>query len=220
MKIKWDSLWLSDEFAADGYQSGLSLNGRQIVQEAQFLRAAQSQFFARGNRSVSLSFSVTRVFSSVSAAEQFFLGHYATIVDGPATLTCRCKNTDGTTTDVLIQNAVLESLSEPRYIGVSVNISYTFRAPAITAVYSPPVDSDVRTLTASIPNGVSSFTVSGLALPSIPARVFGLSVRKPLNGLQLAASLEDGTVTTDGFKVWLTGTTDNANYKLDFAVSL
>src|SRR2546421_807524 len=132
MKIKWDSIWLSDEFAADGYQSGPTLNGRQIVQEAQFLRAAQSQFFARGNRSVLLSFSVTRVFSSISAAEQFFLGHYATLVNGPATLTCRCGGGSEAVTDVLIQNAVLESLSEPRYIGESVNITYTFRAPAIT----------------------------------------------------------------------------------------
>src|SRR2546430_17192424 len=108
MKIKYDSLWLSDEFSADGFQSGLSLNGRQIVQEAQFLRAAQAAFFARHNRSVTLSFTVLRTFASVSAAEQFFLGHYATLTDGPATLTCRCTNTAGTTTDLLIQNALLD----------------------------------------------------------------------------------------------------------------
>src|SRR2546426_971524 len=220
MKIKWDSIFLSDEFAADGFQSGLSLNGRQIVQEAQFLRAAQAAFYARHNRSVTLSFTVVRVFTSVSAAEQFFLGHYATLTDGPATLTCRCANTDGSTTDVLIQNAVLDSVSQPSYTGAVVRVSYIFRAPAITALYAPAPDADVRTFSFAIPNGVNTFAVTGLALPSVPARVFGLTVRKPSGGLQLAATVQTGTITTDGFVVWLTGSTDASGYFLDFAYSL
>src|SRR5436190_3255135 len=131
MKASWDGVTLSDEFVTDLFQSGFTLNGHQIVQEAQFLRAAWSTFFARGNRSITLSFTVNRLFGSVENAELFFLGHYASLSDGPATLVLSCANTD-----ILVANAVLESVSEPTYTGVSVSVTYHFRAPKILTAYS------------------------------------------------------------------------------------
>ena len=112
-------------------QYGFTFNGRQIVQEVQFLRAAHSTFFARGNRSVSLSFSVTRIFDSVENAELFMLGHYESLSDGPASLVLTCEDTE-----VFIADAVLESVSEPNYIGASVTVQYSFRAPRILTSYS------------------------------------------------------------------------------------
>lgn len=215
MKISWDSVWLSDEFAADGQQSGLSFNGRQLVQEADFLRAASAAFFARRNRSVALSFTVARRFSSIEAAEVFVLGHYGDLSDGPATLLCRC---DGT--DVLIQNAVLENIAIPRYVGTSVLVTYHFRCPSITAVTGGLDSAEEASLSAAIPLGVSEHTVSGLALAVAPYRVVARVRMDPAGSRVLFPSLVDGTLTADGFSFSMNGNTETAGYILDFLYSL
>lgn len=201
MKIKWDSTWLSDEFAADGFQSGLSLNGRQIVQEAEFLRAANAAFYARGNRAQQLSFTVLRRFDTAADAELFLLGHYATLVDGPASLLCRCGGGGETLTDVLIPNAVLESVAHPRYIGNSVVVTYTFRFAPVVTVFNPEDEElNMRSGSLAIPNNEETATFSGLAFPGIPARVIG-QVRGPDGSDFLSAMIIAGTITADGFQI-------------------
>lgn len=69
----------------------------------------------------------------------------------------------------------------------------------------------------SIPNGADVGAVTGLNLTLIPRRVM-VSVRKPAGGLQLFASVEDGSITTDGFKFTLNGQTDAGTYKLDYVL--
>jgi len=209
MKIKWDDLWLSDELAADGFQSGLVVNGRQVIQEAQFIRAATAGLFARGNRAVTLSFTVTRVFGSFSAAEEFALTHYGALSDGPATLTCRCGSTD-----ILFEEAVLESVSTPTYKGSCVLITYSFRAPGTTSTTTPLFD-DVITDTLNIPSGVDEYEFTGLGLPSTPAWVAG-SVIGPDGADVLWGMIVQGSVSAAGFKILLNGITPNSNYKFSF----
>jgi hypothetical protein len=199
------------------YQSGFTLNGRQIVQEAQFLRAAYSTFFSRGNRSITLSFSVSRLFGSVENAELFMLGHYASLSDGPASLVLTCGSTN-----VFVADAVLESVSEPVYVGCSVTVQYHFRAPRILTAYSlVTTDFDAMTQSGSqsIPAGVSSHSLTGLAFPSVPIRILG-TVALPAGEDIIVGGPVIGSETTDGFDIVLSAITPSANYRFNYVVVL
>jgi hypothetical protein len=214
MRIRWDSIWLTDETGQQP-QFGLTLNGRQIVQEEQFLRAAAEQLFPRANRVVRLAFRSERTFSTIKAAELFVAGHYDTLVNGPATLTLRCGLDSESPVDVLVQNAVLESIEMPVYRGTSVTNGYRFAAPRISAIYTPPAEGEVRSGTLSINNGVSTQTFTGLAFPSAPARVL-VNVVKPSGGMQIFGTMVDGTITTDGFRVDFDAIVPATGYKLTY----
>lgn len=54
-----------------------------------------------------------------------------------------------------------------------------------------------------------------LGLSATPRRVFPF-VQKPAGGLNLFASIVDGTLSATGFTFNLSGLTDSANYKLDY----
>lgn len=67
----------------------------------------------------------------------------------------------------------------------------------------------------AIPNAADTGSVTGLALSLVPRRVF-LSVRKPIGGNAIFASVVAGSISTDGFNFDLSAQTDSANYKLDY----
>jgi len=215
VRTQWATTWISDDTSAGGYQSGFKLNGRGIIQEAQFLRAAKVALFDRGNESYTFNFDVWRVFDTPGLAEQFLLGHRKSLPTGNQTLTFRCGGIGETPVDVLAQNAVRGPIVVQKYRGASVLLSYEFRAPDISAVITPPED-DEMTASTPIPNGVDTFSVTGLALPAIPARVLP-HVRITSGGLVLHANVVNGTITTDGFTVQLSGVTDSADYILDYS---
>lgn len=69
--------------------------------------------------------------------------------------------------------------------------------------------------TQAIASGVDSVTVTGLDLPSVPVQVL-VTVRKPTGGLNLFATVRDGSLATSGFTVDLSAATDASTYKLDY----
>ena len=213
MKLQWNATWLADD---DSPAFGLSLNGQQIVQEAQFIQAASAALYGRGNRTVSLAFSVTRSFGSVSEAEQFIHAHYSSLED-EGSLICRCGAQGEEPTDILYQNAVLIG-PKARYRGVSVQIDYQFRAPQVSGIFVPEED-DMRSASIPIPAGVDHFTAAGLAFPAIPARVLP-HVRIPAAGDNIEAHVVDGTITADGFDIQLSAVTPDGDYVLDFSYQL
>ena len=73
--------------------------------------------------------------------------------------------------------------------------------------------------TQAIGSGVDSVTVTGLALAAVPAQVL-VSMRKASGGLNIFATVRDGTLTTDGFTVDLSTATDATTYKLDYLAVL
>jgi len=73
--------------------------------------------------------------------------------------------------------------------------------------------------TQAIAAGADSVTVTGLALPSVPAQVLA-TFRKLTGGLNMFATVRDDSITTDGFTADLSGVTDAATYKLDYLVVL
>ncbi len=71
--------------------------------------------------------------------------------------------------------------------------------------------------TQAIASSADSVTVSGLALASAPGQVL-VTVRKPAGGLNLFATVRDGSITAGGFTADLSGATDAGTYKLDYLV--
>ena len=69
--------------------------------------------------------------------------------------------------------------------------------------------------TQAIASGADSVTVTGLALPSVPAQVL-VTTRKLTGGLNLFATVRDDSITTGGFTVDLSAATDATTYKLDY----
>ena len=87
MKIFLDRFCL----AAGGGESpeNFRVNGQRAVQTAEFLRAADAGVFARGGRTNTLSFAITREHASCGAAEAFLFAHAATLpADGTLTVIC------------------------------------------------------------------------------------------------------------------------------------
>lgn len=214
MKFRFDSTWL----ATDGYlASEVRIAGRQIVEEAQFLRAASAAFYARGNRSVSVTFTVARVFDSMLEAESFCLSHHDALPN-QADLLVRIGLDSESTQDATLGDAVLEEVSF-RQIGVSILVSYAFRASEITGIVATPTADVFESGSYAIGNGASSVTLTGLALGAVPTQVL-VTVRKPAGGFNLLGTVDGSTITADGFSVYFNGQTDSANYLLDWLAIL
>jgi len=217
MTFKWDDIYLSDSTTR---AFDVTVNGRQLIQEAQFLRAAAAAFYGRANKRIQLAFSITRNFATIKLAEQWILGHHGDLANR-STLTITTGLDSESSEDIICQNAVLESVDFPRIRGISVEARYTFLIPAITGIGPTPTHDDAF-ITGSfpIPSGADSVTVTGLALLGAPQRIFP-TVRKPdATAFTLIACPVDGTYTTDGFTAALSGETDSADYWLDYALVL
>src|ERR1700749_4247674 len=93
MRISINNIWLTNDGATD-LQSwtdahDVLLNGRQVVQDAQFLRAVSAQPLARGNAVNLLQFSVTRQHPSVAEAAAYVLTAFSTFPSsGTAQVIC------------------------------------------------------------------------------------------------------------------------------------
>ncbi len=214
MKIKWNDTWLADD-SSPAY--GLTYNGQQIIQEAQFIQSATAALWGRGNRTVTLAFSVTRTFDTVREAEEFVVSNYGTLED-EGTLLCRCGANGEETSDVVFAAAVFVGPRMPKYRGVSVQMDYQFRAPQVTGIF-PTEDDDMKSASIAIPAAVDHFTAAGLAFPTIPSRIMP-HVRIPAGGENIEAHVVDGTVTADGFDIQLSGVTPDGDYILDFSYQL
>ncbi len=227
MKITWDDIVLADDSDFSIAKSNLSVTGRQQVQQATFVRSQRGKWFARGNRSLQVSFNVSRLFGSVADAEQFVVEHYRELSDG-----ARVDVAEGSwpvlllelegDEDIEITNAVLESVSEPRYIGCSVELGYSFRVPKIITSASTALtdlDALVTHGTQTIPFGVDEHTFTGLAFASAPIKVIG-SIEIPEGADLIFANVVTGSYTTDGFKINLSSITTSSSYLFNFVAVL
>lgn len=218
MIFKWDTVYLSDASTARAY--AITVNGRQLVQEAQFLRAESAAFFGRKNRRLSIAFSVRRNFETIKLAEQWMLGHHSELTHR-ATLTITTGQASETQEDIVCQDAVLESVDFPVYRGILVEARYQFLVPSITGTGPTPThDDNLITGSFDIPSGADSVTVDDLDLIAAPTRVF-CTVRKPsADAFTIIASPVDGSFATTGFTAALSAETDSADYILDYALVL
>ena len=202
--------------------SGITLNGRQLVDDAEFFRAATARVFARGNFGTTLQFSVTHSFSSQREAEVFFLTQPGSVpTSGLVTAIC---GVSGDTQTCYLEDAVVESVALPPYKGVSVEVQYTIRGGLWTSdvpaelpgtADSPETTIVMRRGRVSITSGDSSVVVTfSAALSSVPTVT--ASISRPTGGDAIWAIIREDSVTTSGFTADLSGATPASGYKLNY----
>lgn len=125
ISVAYDSTTLTD--AVISGVEGLRIAGRQLNQELTGVRASAKAFAPRGNREAApISFSVTRIFSTVAAAEQFAHDHFGDLSSsGDLVFTLADASTR------TYAAAVLDAC-DVQLQGLSVRVDYLFRAPLAT----------------------------------------------------------------------------------------
>jgi hypothetical protein len=103
----------------------VSLNGTQVVQDAQFLRAVSAQPLARGNEVNVLQFTVTRQHVSVAEAAAYLLTAFSSLPgSGTATIICGAS---GESLLTCTFSAVLEGMPKGRFLGTRTDLTFVLR---------------------------------------------------------------------------------------------
>ena len=144
MRISLNNVWLTNDGVADLHAwtdaHGVVLNGKQVTQDAQFLRAVAAQPLARGNMVNVLTFGVTRQHASVAEAAAFVLTAFGSLPQaGSATVVCGAY---GESPLMCTFSAVLEGMPESVFRGTRSDTRFVLRGGAITAL-SPLVGASV-----------------------------------------------------------------------------
>ncbi len=154
MRISLNNIWLTNDGVADLHTwtdaHDVRLNGRQLVQDAQFLRAVAAQPLARGNQVNQLRFTVTRQHSSVAEASAYIVTAFSMLPSsGLAMIVCGAYGESPLTCAF---SAVLEEMPESAFHGTRTDTTFVLRGGLIVAL-SP--------LAGSVVDGASTATVYG-----------------------------------------------------------
>lgn len=217
MRIKFANLFLSNG-GLEG-PSGLSVNGDQVIDDAQFFRALASVFYARGNDSTSVSFTVTREHASEKAAEVYVLTHRKNLPkEGDLVFYCGFP---GDEQQVALLGAVLAGTSAS-YLGRTSRLSYTLQAglPETDSIpEGEEIDEDVtRRGKVSIADGASTVSVTFSTMTGTPYVV--ATVYHPSGGDQIFATIQEDSITSSGFSAKLSGPVPSGDYKLGYVAIL
>jgi hypothetical protein len=134
MRISLNDTWLTNDGASD-LQSwtdahGVLLNGKQMVQDAQFLRALGAQPLARGNAVNVLQFTVTRQHPSVAEAAAYMLTAFSSLPgSGTATIICGASGENLLTCAF---STALEETSKCGFFGTRTDMTFVLRGGLIT----------------------------------------------------------------------------------------
>lgn len=209
------------------------LNGEQIVDEADFFRAATKAYFPRGNVGIEFSFVTHWSFPTLVAAEVFALTHIGQL---PMTntdsdlLQCTCGEVTPATQQVVYgANAVLKSARILEYKGTSVDVEYTLLVPAFSSSVPPggvpayPNPNELvqvfRRGKIAIPNGATTVVVAySSALPGLPGADPYCWVSGPTGSPIFGSETLTDTVTTSGFTAQLSTPAPSGAYFLNYAV--
>lgn len=139
MQVLFETAWLAPgqiQSAAD-----VTIDGEQVIDDADFFRAATRTFFPRGNEFLEFAFTTHWSFQTTTAAEVFVLTHIGqlpmTNADvGP--LQCICGAESSSPQTVYAPAAVLRHAAV-RYTGTSVDVRYTLLIPAFTTSVPPNI---------------------------------------------------------------------------------
>jgi len=113
-----------------GEPGAFRINQTELTEPADFFRAAVQAWFARGNESCELGFSVPRQFNTLAAAWLFIATHVASLA-GQADLVMTAGDaTTGTQTLTLPASVFASAVFDP--LGVSVTVTYSFKGGQFT----------------------------------------------------------------------------------------
>jgi hypothetical protein len=158
MRISLNTVWLTNDGVSD-LQSwteahDVRLNGRQMVQDAQFLRAVAAQPLARGNAVNVLTFTVTRQHTSVADAAAYVLTLFSSLPgSGTATVICGASGENLLTCTFA---AVLEEMPKASFLGTRTDTTFVLRGGLITMgapLAANGVDGDSFTTVYAYPQG-------------------------------------------------------------------
>jgi hypothetical protein len=133
MRISINNIWLTNDGVSDlkawSDAHDVRLNGRQVVQEAQFLRVAAAEPLARGNAVNELQFSVTQQHASVAAAAAFALTAFSTLpAGGSATVVC------GAFGESPVTCTFAAAMPACAFRGTRTDVTFVLRGGAITTL--------------------------------------------------------------------------------------
>jgi hypothetical protein len=158
MRISLNNVWLTNDGMSD-LQSwtdahDVLLNGMQIVQDAQFLRAVSAQPLARGNAVNQLQFTVTRQHVSVAEAAAYLLTTFGSLpTSGTATIICGAS---GESLLTCTFSAVLEAMPKGTFRGTRTDTTFVLRGGLISMgapLAANGVDGDSFTAVYAYPQG-------------------------------------------------------------------
>jgi hypothetical protein len=103
------------------------------------------------------------------------------------------------------------------YAATLLSGSNALLSPTASQFYTanPPPTSGLQAGTVAIGPSIGVVTVTGLGLAGVPKQAICV-IRKVAGEFNLFASVRVGTITTDGFTVDLSATTDANTYLLDY----
>jgi hypothetical protein len=136
MRVSLNNVWLTNDGATDLHlwtdAHDVLLNGRQMVQDAQFLRALAAQPLARGNAVNVLRFSVTQQYATAAEASAAMLTAFSSLPgSGLATVICGAL---GETPVTCTFSAALEEMPASTFHGTRTDTTFVLRGGAITAL--------------------------------------------------------------------------------------
>jgi hypothetical protein len=158
MRISLNGTWLTNDGMTD-LQSwtdahDVQLNGAQIVQDAQFLRAVAAQPLARGNAVNQLRFTVTRQHVSVAEAAAYVLTAFGSFPgSGTATIICGASGENPLSCTF---SAILESIPKSSFLGTRTDMTFLLRGGLITTgapLAANGVDGDSFSMAYAYPQG-------------------------------------------------------------------
>jgi hypothetical protein len=201
---------------------GLTLNGEQLVDAVPFFRADVLQVFARGGFGVTLQFGVARMFSSVRAAEAFYLTHSGAIpLEGILTLVC---GEGGDTQTVYLEGAVVQSVAQSPHRGTIVDVQYTIRGGKFIGDVPDDLPGEVEpeeefivmrrgkvSIAAAATEVEVTFSAPLSAIPIVTA-----IVSRPTGSGAIGCAVREDSITTDGFTVDLDAAAPDGTYKLHY----
>ena len=134
MRISINNIWLTNDGTTD-LQSwtdahAVLINGVQVVQDAQFLRAASAQPLARGNVVNVLQFSVTRQHASVADAAAYVLTAFGAFPpSGTAQIICGASGENVITCSFSV---VLQEMPRCTFHGARSDTTFVLRGGLIS----------------------------------------------------------------------------------------
>lgn len=206
----------------DNPAGNITVNGQQLVDIIPIVGATNQRLYPRGNSFITLQFSVKRILADMETAEIFALTHFDnTTKTGTCEVQC---GWDGNYTSVYLYNAVIESAITDQQRGIAIDVTYTIKA-AKADTASPPQflidDSDVmilkgeESLSASDTSKAVTFSSAFSSAPTVTA-----VVSKPSGGDHFFVTVDESTITTNGFTGHFSGAISGSGYVMHWIAML
>jgi hypothetical protein len=213
MKIKFNSLWLAGGLMEG--TNGLALSGAQVVDSAALFRAVDQKFFARGNRSESISFTVSRSHGSIKAAQLFLVSHYKDLPnEGDLFFYC---GFEGDEQIVTLEGAVLASVSR-NYNGETTFFTYNILGGVYRTDITPGPDPDpdnMRIANTPVDEGAAELEIT-FSSPMTGTPICNPTMRSPDGADAVFCWTKKGSESADGFTVVFSAPIPGSGYEVSW----